>query len=177
LSSPCIFRFISLFCPWPIHLISMGHYHFLSLLLISPWEFLTSYSPWRFFNISWNLKQISCDMFFVKNNASISKSFIESTLYHVKVLKIKIHFFSNKVIIKSSHRMHISWGVLLGYICDNVIGCLLVVHNMHNTFKNTKCHPLKVEGHGAMVCLYTIHYDFKNFFIKYLCHLFLFCCH
>jgi hypothetical protein len=47
----------------------------------------------------------------------------------------------------------------------------------HNTFKNTKCHPLKVEGRGVMVCLYTIHYDFKNSSIKYLCNLFLFCCH
>jgi len=31
-------------------------------------------------------------MLFVKNNTIISKSFIESNLYHVKVLKIRIHF-------------------------------------------------------------------------------------
>jgi hypothetical protein len=47
---------------------------------------------------------------------------------------------------------------------------------MHNVFKNTKLHPFKVEGNGTMVCLYTTHYDFKNFFIKNLRHLFLFYC-
>jgi hypothetical protein len=38
-------------------------------------------------------------------------------------------------------------------------------------------HLLEVEGDGAMVCLHATRYDSKTSFIKYLCHLFLFCCH
>jgi hypothetical protein len=48
---------------------------------------------------------------------------------------------------------------------------------MHGTLENTKCHPLKIEGGGIIVCLYTIHYDSKNSSLKYLCRLFLFCSH
>jgi hypothetical protein len=48
---------------------------------------------------------------------------------------------------------------------------------MHNTFKDIKHPPFEVEGIGTIMCLYTTRYDFKNFFIKYLRHLFLFYCH